>query len=545
VVIFGPILALLVFLFWPLGNRSWDISPDEAAEDEKERLLANERAASAGARAVRRAAPRVIVILADDLALNDVSLYGSEWVPTPNIDRIGKEGVTFTDATCTTAICAPSRAGLLTGRYQQRFGFELQPHDRYARSRLEYLAFRYFVNTGPMVPIAPGPIPRRSQLDEQGIPASEVMLSELLSARGYATAAYGKWHLGYDRQFSPLRRGFDEHFGFYEAFSLYAPLDDPGIVNTPIDDFSDHHMWSRERDGASAIVHNDIVVEEDEYLTFRFADLAVDYIRDNADKAFFLYLPFNAPHTPLQAPVEYHRRLSHIDDPVRRTYYAMIAALDDAVGEVLNAVDDAGIADSTLVVFASDNGGVTYLGVTDNGPLAGGKFSLFQGGLAVPFMMRWPDQIAPGTTYSEPVSLMDVFTTVEVATRPAGDAPAVPARQLDGVDLMPYLRGETAGAPHDALYWRSIYNRAIRSGPWKLIVQEEGSPGAPDGDVVLLFNLETDPYETSNLARSNPEVVRTLREMLLEWEADLAEPLWPPVMHFRIDVWDARYWFAI
>jgi arylsulfatase A-like enzyme len=563
VLIFGPIIAFFVFLLWPLSGREWDIGrsgdPSDGNAQTKPDLLA-------GQMPVRATAPRVIVIVADDLGPTDISLYGGRNVQTPNIDSIGTDGVTFTDASCTTAICAPSRASMLTGRYQQRFGFEVQPHDRYARSRLEYLAFRYFIDTDPMVPIAPAPIPSRSATRDQGVPENEVMLSELLEARGYETAVFGKWHLGYDLEFGPLARGFDEHYGFYEAFSLYAPLDDESVVHTTIDDFSDRHMWSQGRDRASAIVHNDVVVEESEYLTFRFAELAADYIAANADEPFFLYLPFSAPHTPLQAPGEYYNALRNINDPVRRTYYAMIAALDDAVGTVLEAVDDAGIAESTLVVFASDNGGVTYLGVTDNGPFAGGKFSNFHGGLSVPMMMRYPAAIPADTVYNEPVSLMDIFGTVEAVTRgDSGTAPRNPAtagsavtaglvvspypppgeRNVDGVNLLPYVLGDAIGVPHEALFWRSFYNRAVRMGPWKLIVQEAGSPGTGESDLELLFNLESDPYEQLNLAGDNPATVARLRAELDKWDATLAQPLWPPVMHFRMDVWGRRYWFAI
>jgi arylsulfatase A-like enzyme len=536
--IFAPIAALLVFLLWPLSNRRWDIAWDPAAEQRRTEVLA-------GQRPVRRGAPRVIVILADDLGTTDISLYGGTNVETPNIDRIGREGVTFTDASCTTAVCAPSRASLLTGRYQQKFGFEMQPHDRYAINRLEYIAFRHFINTRPMVPIAPAPVPRRAAREDQGIPPSELLLSELLGARGYRTAIFGKWHLGYSGQFSPLERGFERHYGFYEAFSLYADPDDDEVVHTPIDDFSDRHMWRTARTGASTIVENDQAVEESGYLTFKFADLAAGYIRENASEPFFLYLPFSAPHTPLQAPVEHYAELEHIADPVRRTYYAMIAALDDAVGTVLDAVEESGIADNTIVVFSSDNGGTTYLGVTDNGPYAGGKFSTFQGGLSVPLMIRYPDGIPAGTAYDGMVSLLDVVPTIDAITRDATGTRDAPAIAFDGVNLLPYIRGETDDPAHEWLFWRSWYNRAVRRGPWKLLVQARGSPGLPATDQVRLYDLISDPYERHDLADQFPDVVAELRRGLKTWEEGLIAPLWPPVMHIRIRVLDNDYWFAI
>lgn len=576
--------ALLSWLLWPLSSREWEIASGDAALAAKDEYLAAERAwtrrvragatetggapgeygtASGASARTAGAPPNVVLIVADDLALTDISRYeafGGLAVPTPAIDRIGTEGATFTAAHATAAICAPSRAAILTGRYQQRYGFELQPHDRYARTRLEYLAFRYAIDTEPMMPIAPAPVPRRAAIAGQGLPAMEITLAELLRARGYRTAVFGKWHLGYDEAFSPLRRGFDEHYGFYEAFTLYAPLDDPDVVDTPIDDFSDRHMWSRERTGASAIVRDDAVVEEDEYLTFRFADLAADFIAKNAAEPFFLYLPFNAPHTPLQAPRAHYERFAHVGDPVRRTYAAMITALDDGIATVLDALEEHGVADDTIVVFTSDNGGTSYLGVTDNAPLAGGKFTTFQGGIAVPLLLRFPRRVAPGTVYAEPVSLLDLFATVDAATTGSGgegDATASTATargrperprelRLDGVDLLPYLDGREDGRPADALYWRSWYNKAVRRGEWKLIVTTDGSPGVEEGSARYeLYNLRRDPAERVNVASSHPEVVADLLCRLSGWEGSLAAPSWPPVMHFWLDIWDRRLWFAI
>lgn len=545
-----PIALFLGYLLLPLQSESWEIEPERA--DAKNDYLAAERGVAARAGA-RRTAPRVILIVADDLALVDVSRYagfaGTPNTPTPAIDSIGEAGATFTQAHATATICAPSRAALLTGRYQQRFGFELQPHDRYARTRLEYLVFRYLIDTDPMRPVVPAAVPSRDAIELQGLPRSEITLAELLRARGYATAAYGKWHLGYDEAFSPLEFGFDEHYGFYEAFSLYAPVDDPEIVNTRIDDFSDNHMWNRGRRGASAVVSNDVVVDEDEYLTFRFADLASDFIETHADEPFFLYVPFSAPHTPLQAPRAYYDRFPEIDDPVVRTYTAMIAALDDAVGTILEAVRDAGIEEETLVIFASDNGGTSYLGVTDNGALAGGKFTTYQGGAAVPLLLKYPAAIEAGTVVNAPVSLLDVFATVDAATaltHPMGGIGRPAGLALDGVDLLSLARG-TASASDRPLFWRSTYNKAVRRGEWKLIVTEPGSPGLEPGAEARheLYNLARDPAERVNLAERYPAIVVDLLCTLQQWEDGLEEPAWPPVMHFRHDIWGRERWFGI
>lgn len=526
-----PLIAILAFLLWPLASREWAIRFDEEAQRRKEAFLTEERRriADAGDSARnRQTPPNVVLIVADDLSRNDVGFHGHPIVRTPHMDALAAEGVTFTEATATTSICAPSRAALLTGRYQQRFGFEYQPHTRYPRNRLEYLVFRYLIDTSPMVPAPPGPVPRGRDIARQGLPPSELTLAELLHARGYRTAAYGKWHLGYNAErFSPLEFGFDEHYGFYEAFSLYAPLDREDVVDVRIDDFSDRHMWSQGRSGPSAIVHNDVVVTESRYLTDVLADRAVSFIRDGAEP-FFLYLPFSAPHTPLQAPAEYWDLYPEVEDPVHRAYYAMISNLDSAVGEVLDALEESGVAENTLVILTSDNGGVSYLGVSDNGPLAAGKFSNFEGGLAVPLVMRLPGRLPAGSVVREPVSLLDIMPTVAAAT---GRRPAFPA-PLDGENLL-------AGPPdRSALFWRSGYNLAVRSGDWKLqIDRRDGSR--------WLYNLRRDPAESSDLSSRHPRQVERLRDLLGEWEAGLAEKRWPRVMDVFFDVHGRRHWFGI
>ncbi len=645
-----PLVVVMALLLWPLSSREWAIDFDDEAIRAKEAFLAGERrrAGEPGRRAPSDGRPNVVLILADDLAQQDLGIYGHPVVETPHIDSLGQEGVVFTQATATTSICAPSRAALLTGRHQQRFGFEYQPHTRYPRNRLEYLVFRHLIDTSPMVPAPPMPTPRRRDIRNQGLPPSEVTIAEVLQARGYRTSAIGKWHLGYNHeQFSPLELGFEEHYGFYEAFSLYAPIDDPDVVNVRIDDFSDAHMWSVGRKGASAIVHNDEVVTEEDYLTDVFADRAVRFIREaagaagttprgdagaaaggaaaragadadggrapggtspgsdgaRADRAeldpFFLYLPFSAPHTPLQAPREYWERYAGVENEVHRAYYAMISSLDDAVGRILTALEEAGVADDTLVIFASDNGGVNYMGISDNGSLAAGKFSTFRGGLVVPMIMRFPGRIPEGARFDHPVSLLDVMPTVAAVTGGAAEGrggaaegPGVielPA-PLDGVNLLPYLQardeylqargagaahgvagdaptdnapagatgggvrraggqgatGEVTrrtgngalGAPHETLYWRSGYNLAVRRGDWKLYRDRRN-------DITRLYDLDSDPGETTDLSAAHPERVAELEDALAVWEAGLAPKAWPRVMDVFMDIHGFRYWFGI
>jgi arylsulfatase A-like enzyme len=553
-----PLAVLLIPLLWPLSSREWAFDFDDRAIRRKEAFLHEERRRWQ-AESRRDGRPNIVLIVADDLGRDDVGVYGHDRVHTPHIDALAAEGVRFTDATATTAICAPSRASLLTGRYQQRFGFELQPHERYPRNRLEWLVFRHIIDTSPMVPAPVASVPRAQDVEKQGLPPSELTIAELLSARGYDTAAYGKWHLGYDHErFSPLEFGFDEHYGFYEAFSLYAPVEDPSVVNVRIDDFSDNHMWSVGRSGHAAIVHNDRVVTEDEYLTDVFAERAVEFITDSAGTAdspvapFFAYLPFSAPHTPLQAPREHWDRYADVENQVHRAYYAMITSFDDAVGRVLNALESAGVADNTLVILTSDNGGVTYLGITDNGELAGGKFSTFRGGVAVPLIMRYPGRLPAGKVYEAPVSLMDLFATMDAASSGASRQPlrdtasgergtGLP-KPVDGVNLLPFLGAGRSGAgaaePHDTLYWRSSYNVAARRGEWKLVRDRRN-------EIVRLYNIAADPGETTNLAASRPEIVRQLTDDLQRWERGLMPKRWPRVMDLYMDVYGFRYWFGI
>jgi arylsulfatase A-like enzyme len=470
--------------------------------------------------------PNILIILADDLGKNDISVYAAAGVKTPNIERLACEGVVFTDAYATSPVCNPSRAGMVTGRYQQRFGNERQIQSRYARNKLEFFAFKTFVNTHPLQFIEPWYSPAREEMMKQGLPQSEISIFEVLHAAGYRTACIGKWHLGYNRPFLPMDRSIDEFYGFYEAFSLYAPEKTPDIINYRHRIFQNKMIWKQQRQGPSAIVRNGVEIEEGRYLTHRIAEEACQFITNNRDQPFLLYLPFSAPHTPFQAPRSYYDRFSHIEDPNRRVYCAMIAALDDAVGKILDRLEELGLADNTLVFFCSDNGGATYTGATDNGDLKGGKMTYFEGGLNVPFILRWPGKIEAGQRYREPVSLLDVFST----TAASCEIPLPDGIPVDGVDLLPFLTGNPDERPdfppHDYLFWRTGFNMSVRNGKWKLILDERNG-------TVMLYDLETDKQEQINLQETYPEVVDQLRDSLSAWESQLMDPLWPSVMEYE------------
>ena len=357
------------------------------------------------ARADAAARPNVIVIVTDDQGYRDVGFNGSPDIPTPNIDRIAHEGVRFTRGYVAFPVCAPSRAGLLTGRYPARFGFDRNP------------------NGDPTDP-------------KGGVPRTEMMLSESIKAAGYATKAIGKWHLGTHPTLRPRNRGFDEFYGFIEGGHQYFPN------QSRMEDISQSkkiYDWYYTK-----LVDNGTRVEFNQYLTDEFSDRAVDFVdrMAAANKPFFLYLAYNAPHAPLQATDKYLSRFPHEKDPKRRAYMAMISAVDDGVGEVLAELDKRGIAQDTVVFFLSDNGGVTNHDtgeqpVADNAPLRGGKSQLFEGGVRVPFAVRWPGRIAGGRDYDRPVSSLDIFATLAAQL----GLQAKTGKPLYGTDLVPYLGG--------------------------------------------------------------------------------------------------------
>lgn len=508
------------------GGEAHRITPDAA-------LLAGRDAYVAGPPRTPARPLNVVLLVADDLGRMDTSMYGEPGTPkTPALDRLAREGVAFTQGYVTAPICSPSRAALLTGRYQQRFGHEGQPHERYAQNHLEYFVFKHFIATGDWLLRRPVR-PFDDDVQRQGLPKSEVTLAEVLKRHGYATGIFGKWHLGWSDDVVPHRRGFDEHFGYYEAYSLYQrDVDSPDVVNQRHTDFSDRFIWGKGRDGTAAICRNGVVVDEPGYLTDRLTDEAVGFIERHRAEPFFLYVPFPNPHTPFQAKKALYDAFPDEKDDNRRVYRALIASLDESIARVLDALDRHGLAQDTLVVFVSDNGGAEYTHAVDNAPFLGGKMTLFEGGLRVPFALRWPGQAPAGLRYEAPVSTLDVVATVAAAigAELPGDRP------YDGVDLLPFLRGEQDGAPHQALYWRAEYARAVRRGDYKLVESTDVGASA-------LFDLAADPGETKDLSKERPDVVQALQQDLARWEAQCRAPLWPHVMEYRFVAPDGREFY--
>ncbi len=515
----------LIFVSCAMGGERFTIRPDERLQRGHDAYLARPAQTP-------RERVNVVLIVADDLGRADVSMYPEGRVSTPNLDRLAADGVSYSAGYVTAALCSPSRAGLLTGRYQERFGHEGQPHDRYARNAIEYGWMKYAMATQDWQ-ILRWNAPDEADVQRQGLPPSELTLADLLHHAGYATGIFGKWHLGWNEPFVPHHRGFDSFFGFTEAYSLYAaPTDRDDIVNQHLDEFSDHFIWGGGRKGTSAVVRNGVVVDEPGYLTDRFTDEAIAFIDQHRDEPFFVYLPYQNPHTPFQVKKTDYDAFASEPDPIRRTYLALIRSLDTSVGRVLEALEARGLRESTLVIFISDNGGALYTHATNNAPFQGGKFTLFEGGIRVPYSMRWPGRIPAGARYDEPVSALDIVATVASAV----GLELPDDRPFDGVDLLPFVRGENVSAPHQALFWRAGTTSAIREGPFKLIRDRESNG-------LALFDLLRDPSEKLDLAPTHPaDVARLSRELDL-WSAQCQPPLWPEVMEYRFVSADGRVWW--
>lgn len=522
VVVVGVVLLIVgQYLFVPFASPAYDFSDDLKAIEEKRQFLSSKR--SAVSLEPISSKPNIVILVADDLGKMDISLYGNRNVQTPNIDSLALAGVKFTSGYVTAAICSPSRAGLLTGRYQQRFGHELQPVSRYPKNNFEKILANWLVDRQQLEFSDNDKIPTSQSISKQGLPLGEITIAELLKRNGYSTGVIGKWHLGADEEHRPLQRGFDYHYGFYQAFSWYADTTDREIINVRHKGIMDSYIWDRGREGDALIRRGTEILDEKEYLTDKLAQEAIGFIDRNKEKPFLLYVPFNAPHTPFQARKQEVKKFESKGlDRNHAVYYAMIESLDRAVGAIHDKVKATGLEEQTLIFFLSDNGGATYTDATTNAPLKGGKFSLYEGGINVPFIAKWKGHIPSGTVYEAPVSSLDIFVTAAGAA----NASLPPGRLYDGVNLLPFLTRADASRPHETLFWRSGSNKAVRKGDWKLVINETDN-------VVALYDLRADKEERTNLAQTLPDKVAELREALIGWEKELVPPLWPSTGFYR------------
>jgi arylsulfatase A-like enzyme len=428
------------------------------------------------ATAISEQKPNLIVILTDDQGYKDVGFNGSTDIQTPNIDRIAKEGTRFTNGYVSYPVCGPSRAGLLTGRYQDRFGFTSNP---------------------TMDPT----------IAQNGIPTSEKNIAEVLKPAGYTSGIIGKWHMGTHPDLRPNQRGFDYFYGFLSGGHQYFPK---YITLNDLEDVKYKYDWYRTR-----LLRNEKRVDFDEYLTDELSNEAVEFIKREKDGPFFLYVAYNAPHTPLQASKKYLDRYQHIKDKKRRTYAAMVSAVDDGVGNVLATLKEQGIDDNTLVVFLSDNGGAKN-NASDNGQLRGNKNDLFEGGVRVPFAARWPSKIPAGVDYHQPVSSLDILATIVKQS----DIDVSKNKPLDGVDLMPFITGEKSGNPHDILFWRHLKakSHAVRRGDDKLVQVKQKT---------MLFDLNEDLSENKNIVDKAIENEDSMQKAYQQWESQLQGAAFP------------------
>ena len=465
--------------------------------------------------------PNVVLILADDLGWNDLTINGGGvaggTVPTPNIDSIAKQGMNFVNGYAGQGTCAPSRAMMMTGRYGSRFGFEFTPTPPGMSTAL------MMMSQGREPKPIPTVNPRNLPYDQMGLPATEVTIAELLKDQGYYTAHIGKWHLGRESGSAPQEQGFDQSLLMHSG--LYAEEDDPDVVNSKLSyDPIDRFLWAGLRYAAS--YNGGDAFRPGGYLTDYYTDEAVKVIEANKNRPFFLYLAHWAPHTPLQAAKEDYDALSHIEDHTERVYAGMIRSLDRGVGRVLQSLEDNGLTENTIVIFTSDNGGAGYIGISDvNKPFRGWKITNFEGGIHVPYFVKWPSKIKAGTTYKEPVHHFDIYSTIADAA-----GATVPTNvEVDGVSLLPYARGEQKGKPHETLFWRAGDYRTVRHNNWKMAV-------VPQLSKTWLFNLSEDPGETTNLADANPDVVDELMILLEEHNAQMVPPKWDSAGAMPINV---------
>ena len=417
--------------------------------------------------------PNIVLLFADDAGYADFGFHGSRIIQTPSLDELARTGVLFSQGYVSDPTCGPSRAGLITGRYQQRFGFEENNVPGFMSGNSAELG------------------------EEMGLPVDEITMAEHLKSLGYATAVFGKWHLGHGDRFHPLKRGFDEFVGFRGGARSYFPYPN-GQADLPENRLERGFGEYREHSG---------------YLTDVLADETVAFIERNSDTPFFVFLSFNAVHVPMDA-AEADLALFPEQKGLRRQLAAMTVAMDRAVGKVLDRLDELGLSDNTIVVFTNDNGGPTDRNGSNNYPFAGTKSNHLEGGIRVPFLMRWPDRLKAGVVYTEPVSTLDLLPTFYAAA--GGDVASL--GNIDGVDLLPFVRGEADGAPHQALFWKKDVRAAIRYGDWKLLRFADRSPE--------LYNLTEDRAEQDNLAADYPELVAELFRKIFAWEQTLERARW-------------------
>ncbi|GAA4952758.1 sulfatase-like hydrolase/transferase [Algibacter agarivorans] len=417
--------------------------------------------------------PNIIVILSDDAGYADFGFQGSEIMKTPHLDKLASEGMKFKQAYVTAAVCGPSRAGLLTGRYQQRFGFE-------ENNVSGYMSESCLAD------------------DEMGLPLDQKTIGDYMKSLGYSTGYFGKWHQGSTDKFHPLNRGFDKFVGFRGGARSYWEYNNENPINN-LENRLEYGMGNFK--------------EPKQYLTKVLTHEAISFVEENKDNNFFLMLAFNAVHAPMEAEKADLDEFPNLEGK-RKYLAAMTLSMDRECGLLFKKLEELGLDENTLIIFTNDNGGPTDSNASVNLPLSGTKANHLEGGIRVPFIIKWPNVIAPNSEYDFPISTLDILPTSFMVSGGVSDS----LKNIDGVNLFPYLTGENKNRPHEYLYWKKENRGVIREGDWKLI----RFPDRP----AELYDLSMDISEKNNLAYEKPEKVADLYKKLFEWELTLVRPLW-------------------
>jgi len=466
--------------------------------------------------------PNVIVILVDDLGFNQISSYGGGMAngnfKTPNIDKLAKDGVLCTNGYSSSAVCSPSRASLLTGKFPTRFGFEFTPTTS---------SFMKGIKAFGKKEIVEGVYHKESESDmieikDMGLPQSELTIAEILKPQGYHNIHIGKWHLGHSEKFLPRKHGFDESLRMDQG-SLFLPENDPNVINAKLDfDPIDKLLWGNL---PYAVNFNEGPrMKPKGHLTDYLTNEAVKVIELNKNRPFFMYMAYWAVHSPLQAKKEDYEKLSYINNHEERVLAAMVMSVDRGVGKIRKALEDNGIDKNTIIVFTSDNGAPGYIGLPDlNKPYRGWKLTHFEGGVHIPFIVNYPNKIPAGQIYNGRISNMDIFSTFsEIAgLKPTNDI------EIDGVNILPYLTGEIQGEPDRILFSKSGSLSFLIKEGWKLQIDFIQNKK-------WLFNLNNDPNEKINLASINLEKLKELEELLNSKIKEQAKPIWPNLLSWPI-----------
>ena len=495
------------------------------------RNIAWQKGPASASKAPAERPPNIVVIMADDLGYNDISTFGGGVaggrLQTPHIDALAAQGAVFTQSYSGASTCAPSRAMLMTGRYPSRTGFAYTPMPP-SMGRAVSIVAADMDRTWPDTLYDAEAAATKPSFDLQGLPPKEITLAESLKARGYHTVHIGKWHLGRDNGMTAHEQGFDE--SLLMASGLYLPEDHPDVVNAKLDfDPIDQFLWSALTYSNSYNSGTTDLFEPGGYLTDYWTDESIKVIKANRNRPFFLYLAHWGIHTPLQATRADYEAVGDIKPHRLRVYAAMTRALDRSVGSVMAALEEEGLADNTIVVFTSDNGGAGYVGLADvNAPYRGWKITYFEGGIRVPLFVKWPARIAAGQQIDTPVAHIDVTPTVLAAV----EQPLPKDRVIDGENLLPLV---TSGAEAETewsrqtLFWSSGHNRIVRHGDWKLQI-------AARPETQWLFNLAEDPTERLNLAESRPDKVSELMALLDAHAAESLAPLYEPEIEAAVAI---------